>query len=307
MQCAKVVLVFALFVSHTAVAGVPNLMGGWSGQGTSILPDGSMATSEISLCIERQEGGLFSGSAISFNTYFPGEPAQVQPVCGTGYIATDKRVTASFTPPVGSVEIPAMALFDGKWTGNRLSGVVRDPSDGATSEIWLSPDPEVICPLPFPGIDPFITEIHYDNEGIDSGEAIEVTGPTGTDLSGYSLLLYNGNGGAIYGTVALGGEGVVVVYFPTNGLQNGSPDGIALVDGEGNVLEFLSYEGSFIATDGAAIGMVSTDIGVAESSATQIGESLQLIGGVWTGPSTNTFGILNDEGLFTFSCLGVDD
>jgi len=307
MQCAKMGLAFALFVSNAAVAGVPNLVGGWSGEGTSILPDGSMATSEISLCIEKQEGGLFSGSAISFNTYLPGGSVQVQQVCGTGYVATDKRVTASFTPPVGSVEIPSMALFDGKWTGNSLSGVVRDPADGATSEIWLSPDVDVMCPLVVSEIGPFITEIHYDNEGTDVGEAIEVTGPTGMDLSGYSLLLYNGNGGTVYDTVALSGEGVVVEYLPTNGLQNGSPDGIALVDGEGNVLEFLSYEGSFIATDGAAVGMTSTDIGVAESSATQIGESLQRIGGVWTGPSANTFGILNDEWLFTFSCLGVDD
>ena len=39
---------------------------------------------------------------------------------------------------------------------------------------------------------PFINEIHYDNVGTDSGEAIEVAGPAGTDLTGWSLVLYNG-------------------------------------------------------------------------------------------------------------------
>ena len=52
----------------------------------------------------------------------------------------------------------------------------------------------------------FINEIHYDNAGADSGEAIEIAGPAGTDLSGWSLVLYNGNGGAAYKTTALRNE-----------------------------------------------------------------------------------------------------
>ena len=30
----------------------------------------------------------------------------------------------------------------------------------------------------------FINEVHYDNDGTDTGEAIEIAGPAGTDLSG---------------------------------------------------------------------------------------------------------------------------
>ena len=41
---------------------------------------------------------------------------------------------------------------------------------------------------------------------------------------------------------------------------------------------FLSYEGTFDATDGPALGLTSTDIGVAESSTTPVGNSLQLTG-----------------------------
>ena len=48
------------------------------------------------------------------------------------------------------------------------------------------------------------------------------------------------------------GFGFITVDYPSNGIQNGSPDGFALVDPGGTVLELLSYEGSFTAADGAA-------------------------------------------------------
>src|SRR5699024_530854 len=123
-------------------------------------------------------------------------------------------------------------------------------------------------PLQVADGDVFISEIHYDNAGVDTGEAIEVQAPVGTDLSGWTLVLYNGSGGTTYGTDALPtpvpDAGVVVVDYPTNGIQNGSPDGIALVDADGAVVELLSYEGELTATDGPAAGLTSTDIGVAE-------------------------------------------
>ncbi|HLA72999.1 MAG TPA: DNA/RNA non-specific endonuclease [Steroidobacteraceae bacterium] len=127
-----------------------------------------------------------------------------------------------------------------------------------------------------------VSEIHYDNAGTDVGEAIEIEGPVGTDLAGYSVVLYNGDGGAAYGTTPLTGvlaatcadRGVFVINYPANGIQNGSPDGIALVNGAGTVVEFLSYEGVLTATGGPAAGMSSFDIGASENSAA-IGLSLQ--------------------------------
>jgi predicted extracellular nuclease len=151
----------------------------------------------------------------------------------------------------------------------------------------------------------FINEIHYDNIGADSGEAIEVAGPAGTDLTGWSLVLYNGNGGAAYNTTALTGVianqqgGFGTVSYPVTGIQNGSPDGIALVNG-GSVVQFLSYEGSFVAVDGVASGLTSTDIGVSEPSDTPVGNSLQLVGTgnaygdfTWAAAQPNTFGAVN--------------
>src|SRR5688572_11624245 len=128
----------------------------------------------------------------------------------------------------------------------------------------------------------FINEIHYDNTGTDAGEAIEIAGPAGTNLSGWSLVLYNGAGGAPYDTKALtgiipnqqAGFGTLHFTYPINGVQNGSPDGVALVNGT-TVVQFLSYEGTFAATNGPANGMTSVDIGVSENGADPLGRSLQ--------------------------------
>src|SRR5690242_5146428 len=148
------------------------------------------------------------------------------------------------------------------------------------------------------------SELHYDNTGTDAGEAIEVSGPAGTDVTGWRIVLYNGTGGAAYHTDTLrttipatcGDRGVVVVNYPSNGIQNGSPDGLALVDGAGAVVEFLSYEGTFTAVGGPANGMASVDIVASEAGTEPLGESLQRNGAdVWSGPSANTFGACNDN------------
>ena len=75
---------------------------------------------------------------------------------------------------------------------------------------------------------------------------------------------------------------------------------ILLVDDLGTVIQFLSYEGIIVATDGPAIGMTSVDIGVSEPGA--IGESLQLVGSGsdyndfnWVGPTTASPGTLNSN------------
>lgn len=51
----------------------------------------------------------------------------------------------------------------------------------------------------------FINELHYDNTGTDSNEFVEIAWPAGTSLAGYSIVLYNGSGGAVYDTDALTG------------------------------------------------------------------------------------------------------
>ncbi len=125
--------------------------------------------------------------------------------------------------------------------------------------------------------------------------------------------MYNGSGGAADDTDALSGIipnlqngfGTVSLSYPVNGIQNGSPDGVALVQGT-TVIQFLSYEGTFTATNGPASGMLSTDIGVSENGSEAVGLSLQLMGTgttysdfTWNGPIANTSAAVNTEQTFT--------
>jgi predicted extracellular nuclease/endonuclease I len=162
----------------------------------------------------------------------------------------------------------------------------------------------------------FINEIHYDNEGSDSAELVEVAAPAGTNLSGMAVVLYNGSSSQLkpYSTLNLSGivsdesngYGFVTVNGPSSGIQNGSPDGLALVDANGLVIQFLSYEGSFTAAEGPAVGMTSEDIGVAENNSTPVGFSLQLAGVdgsqyadfTWQSAAASTSGTFNNGQSF---------
>ncbi len=151
------------------------------------------------------------------------------------------------------------------------------------------------------------SEIHYDNGGDDVNEQIEIEGPANTDLSGWSIVLYNGGSGDVYDQRALtglipatcGDRGVVVVPFAS--IQNGSPDGFALIHNS-EVVQFLSYEGSFTAIAGPAAGRKSTDIKVEEPSSSSAISSLQLNAetGKWVGPARRTFGRCNSDGPLPF-------
>jgi endonuclease I len=129
----------------------------------------------------------------------------------------------------------------------------------------------------------WINELHYDNVGVDVGEFVELAGRAGENVDGWLLIAYDGATGNAYSRVNLRGTfanqqnhfGVLSFAFPD--LQNGN-DGIALVTGSGAVMQFLSYEGDFQASNGAAAGMTSTNIGVSETSSTPIGHSLRLSG-----------------------------
>ena len=153
---------------------------------------------------------------------------------------------------------------------------------------------------------PFLSEIHYDNGGADTGEFVEVHLPPGTGADGLSVVLYNGNGGSAYATFELPAvlapaDAPAVVTAAAAGLQNGAPDGVALVRGD-TVLEFLSYEGTLTATDGPAAGTTSTDIGVEEDGTEPVGQSLSRTYDaatdalVWSGPAPATAGTVNTSG-----------
>ncbi|WP_335973352.1 hypothetical protein [Gaetbulibacter jejuensis] len=168
------------------------------------------------------------------------------------------------------------------------------------------------------GQTPWINEIHYDNNGIDLDEGVEIAVPIGYSCAGtLEVIPYNGNGGASYtptGVVPTTGgttsNGVTFYWVPISGLQNGAPDGLALVC-NGVLIQFLSYEGSFTASNGPANGITSTDIGMSEAGTSAVGQSLQLQGTgcqysdfSWTGSSAHSRNIVNSSQ--TINCSTSD-
>lgn len=162
----------------------------------------------------------------------------------------------------------------------------------------------------------WINEFHYDNNGTDVNEFVEVVveNSSQVDLAELRVHLYNGNGGVVYGTpasvstftVGVTSNNFTIYTLLIPGIQNGAPDGLAL--SYFNTLvpgQFLSYEGTFEATDGPAIGVTSVDIGVSENGTGAATNSLQL-GGVgteytdftWQAEATNTLGLVNNNQSF---------
>lgn len=169
------------------------------------------------------------------------------------------------------------------------------------------------------GPQPWINEFHYDNKGKDTGEFVEIAGPAGTDLNGWTLVGYNGANGEVYRTVALQGvladqqNGFGTATVDLGAIQNGSPDGLALVDSEGRVVEFLSYEGDLLAMTGPAAGQTATDIGVSESGSNPKGRSLQRVGTgqrgadfSWQSPAIDSPGAPNAGQTFSNGGGGDD-
>jgi hypothetical protein len=187
--------------------------------------------------------------------------------------------------------------------------------------------------------DAWINEIHYDNIGNpDTDESVEivVADITTYPLANWYIQPYNGSNGqqvgsgsgvnGFAGTTPINeqsssnGFTIVSVNLSEigNSLQNGIEDGIALIydpngtpnSGDEVVIQLLSYEGVFTATNGEAIGMTSIDIGVSETNSTPIGQSLQLSGTgsqysdfTWQSPAAQTRGLINNGQTFSSNTI----
>ena len=160
-------------------------------------------------------------------------------------------------------------------TALATAGCIAALSSGAAAAIWLN-------------------ELHYDNAGSDVGEGIEIAADFEMDSSLLEIQLYNGSNGSVYrtwdsddftGNNAVVGGSVIWVLGASNSIQNGSPDGVAIIY-DGELVGFYSYEGTMVGSGGFADGVESTDIGISEASSTEAGTSLQLAG---TGSSYGDF------------------
>ena len=191
-----------------------------------------------------------------------------------------------------SAEIPALSIAPGETFQLRFTATPGLPSGFMEQSVRLN-------------------EIHYDNDGQDVGEFLEILVAPGYEgpISEVDILLYNGNGGTLYGQYSLSSFSLDQTYpsgyrlysalIPR--IQNG-PDGVAIVVG-GEVWEFLSYEGTFTATDGPASRRQSENIGVFQANpvpAPGMGSLGLTKASSWTRfPTPHSRGALNPGQLLT--------
>lgn len=168
--------------------------------------------------------------------------------------------------------------------------------------------------------DVFINEIHYDDatSSGDTGERIEVVATAGETLSSYRIYLYNGSSPSAAVTydndlvpagslVSCGANvRIATLSYPSNGIQNGPNDGIALVNPSGQVVQFISYEGAITAGNGPAAGRTSSNLPVSETGSDPAGRSLRLAGTgsayahfSWQAAATASFGGCNAGQTFS--------
>ncbi|MCF7796751.1 MAG: T9SS type A sorting domain-containing protein [Candidatus Marinimicrobia bacterium] len=156
----------------------------------------------------------------------------------------------------------------------------------------------------------WINEIHYDNNSTDANEGVEiiVENSGSYTLSNFQINLYNGSDGTSYDSNTLDQftsgtttSGFTYYSLMWSGIQNG-PDGMAL-SYNGNLIQFLSYEGTFSGSGGPADGVTSTDIGISEDGTGSTTTSLQLTGSgtkysdfTWTADLAQTWGTPNNAG-----------
>lgn len=116
----------------------------------------------------------------------------------------------------------------------------------------------------------YISEFSYSNTG--GGAFVEIAVPAGTDVSGYTLVVYSSNG-RVDDTYTLdtstgssAGQDIYIIQNePSGSFPVVGTDTFALVDDTGNVVQFIG-QSAVTARNGPADGMTSNDVGQAPGS-----------------------------------------
>jgi hypothetical protein len=130
-------------------------------------------------------------------------------------------------------------------------------------------------PPPPPAGGVVINEVDYDQVGTDGGAFVEIAnaGTSAAILDGLAIVLVNGGDGQEYDRAALTGSLAAGAYLSVAiEMQNGAPDGVALVDTATKaLLDALSYEGAITSAtiDGQTYSLVegtALDAAIADSN-----------------------------------------
>jgi len=152
-----------------------------------------------------------------------------------------------------------------------------------------------------------INEVDYDNVGTDTTEFVEIynASASAVNLTGYLLSLVNGNGNVEYlsmdlssaGTLAAGeylvvssstvtvaaGAKVMTFAGSQDQIQNGAPDGIALVHSPSETLvDALSYEGSMTSV---VVTGITGSVSLVEGTATSVSDNNTTVGSLSRCPN----------------------
>ena len=185
-----------------------------------------------------------------------GPPGSTGGAGATG--ATGPAGAAGATGPPGPAGAGVTSLddLDGKacTTASSATGTVdlSTAADGTVTIRCLSGGTQPPPPPPPPGQAKLvINEIDYDQAGTDHDGFVEIAnvGDAAATLDGIALVLVNGGDSTEYRRLALTGTLAAGGHFAWDtDPQNGTPDGVALVDtGTGALLDALSYEGAITA------------------------------------------------------------
>lgn len=264
------------------------------------------------------EGASFSWSEAQLNTR--DEPNTGQSFDCSIYRVTTPTPSRSILPspsetPSISPTISESASASLSATPSSSSSISPSASVSLGSSQTPSPSLSMSPSISPVIIDPFINEFHYQDSNT-TNEFVEIAGLAGTDLTGFQVIVYDGNRGILKRTRTMTGSLTDQIdgfgFMSVQVRLDNNKDGIVLVSSTGEVLEFLSYEGQFTASDGPADRMESIDVGVEESSSAQSDFSLQRVGAgcegssfTWVAPQANTRDLPNTGQSFDCSMYRV--
>lgn len=205
------------------------------------------------------------------NVYTDASPLTLLPVNGT---INATMIYIRFTPTAG----------DGNLYGGDVNHKSLSASDADVPVTGREGEPNA-----------WINEFHYNDVGVDANEFIEIVvkNAGNYDLQDFSVLLYDGSTGKVYDQETLdnfnagqtfASYSIYSLDFTNHSffnIENG-PDGIALAY-QGNLILFISYQGSFMATDGPAAGTVAENLAPSENNSTPENSSLYLVNALTPG------------------------
>ena len=145
-----------------------------------------------------------------------------------------------------------------------------------------------------------INEVDYDQVGADTGGFVELynAGGSALALDGLALVYVNGGDGAEYGRKALSGSLAAGEYLVVDvELQNGAPDGLAIVDAvAGTLVDALSYEGTITA---ATIGGATFNLVEGTALAATVADSNTVDGSLIRSPNGKDTNDAASDWVFT--------